>query len=64
VFNKKKKPDDRTDDIRFQEEDHQLLTRRRVKDYNQAKKRNRWLNLAIVVVIILLAITAYAIFYL
>ncbi|MGO2083874.1 hypothetical protein [Vagococcus sp.] len=39
----------------------QLLTRSRVKEYNRNKKRNRWLNIAIVVVIVSLGLVIYAI---
>ncbi|MGX7013742.1 hypothetical protein [Vagococcus silagei] len=39
----------------------QILTRSRVKEFQKTKKRNKWLNTAIIVVAILLAIMAYAV---
>lgn len=40
----------------------QLLTRSRVREVNKNKKRNSWLNKAIIIVAILLALTIYAVF--
>lgn len=40
----------------------QILTRSRVREHNQTEKRNAWLNRAIVIMVILLVITLYAIF--
>lgn len=39
----------------------QLLTRSRVREFNKDKKRNTWLNKAIILVAILLIIMIYAI---
>lgn len=39
----------------------QILTRSRVREFNKNKKRNAWLNKAIIIVVILLAITIYAV---
>lgn len=39
----------------------QILTRSRVREHNQTKKTNTWLNTAIVIVVVLLGITLYAI---
>ncbi|MGO3731905.1 MAG: hypothetical protein ACTJHC_01885 [Vagococcus sp.] len=44
-----------------QEEKDQLLTRSRVREFNKNKRRNAWLNTAIVIVGILLLITIYAV---
>ncbi|MGX6965277.1 MULTISPECIES: hypothetical protein [Vagococcus] len=40
----------------------QILTRSRVREANKNEKRNAWLNRAIVIIVILLVITLYAIF--
>lgn len=49
------------DDSPKKKEEDQILTRGRVREINQNKKRNTWLNKAIVIVAILLAITIYAV---
>ena len=43
----------------MKQENQQILTRGRVREINKNKKRNTWLNTAIVIVAILLAITIY-----
>ncbi|MBO0420154.1 hypothetical protein [Vagococcus fluvialis] len=45
----------------IQKEEPQILTRGRVREFNKNKKRNTWLNKAIIIVAILLAITIYAV---
>jgi hypothetical protein len=45
----------------IQKEEPQILTRGRVSEFNKNKKRNTWLNKAIIIVAILLAITIYAV---
>lgn len=45
----------------IQKEEPQILTRGRVREFNRNKKRNTWLNKAIIIVAILLAITIYAV---
>ncbi len=40
----------------------QILTRSRVREINKNAKRNTWLNKAIIIVAILLAIVIYAVF--
>ena len=40
----------------------QILTRSRVREANKYEKRKAWLNRAIVIIVILLVITLYAIF--
>lgn len=45
----------------IQREEPQILTRGRVREFNKNKKRNTWLNKAIIIVAILLAITIYAV---
>ncbi|MGY3766490.1 hypothetical protein ACWOAH_08100 [Vagococcus vulneris] len=40
----------------------QILTRESVRAFKKNKKRNTWLNMAIIIVGILLAITIYAVF--
>ena len=42
-------------------EEPQILTRSRVREHKNNKKRNTWLNKAIIIVAILLAITIYAV---
>lgn len=39
----------------------QILTRSRVREHNKNKKRNSWLNRAIIIVVLLLVITIYAV---
>ena len=46
----------------IKKEEPQILTRGRVREFNKNKKRNTWLNKAIIIVAILLAITIYAVF--
>lgn len=43
----------------MKQENQQILTRGRVREINKNKKRNTWLNTAIVIVAILLVITIY-----
>lgn len=45
----------------IQKKEPQILTRGRVREFNKNKKRNTWLNKAIIIVAILLAITIYAV---
>lgn len=45
----------------IEKEEPQILTRGRVREFNKNKKRNTWLNKAIIIVAILLAITIYAV---
>ncbi|UDM80068.1 hypothetical protein [Vagococcus fluvialis] len=45
----------------IQKEEPQILTRGRVREFNKNKKRNTWLNKAIIIVAILLGITIYAV---
>lgn len=45
----------------IQKEEPQILTRGRVREFNKNKKRNTWLNKAIIIVAILLVITIYAV---
>ncbi|MEG2708814.1 MAG: hypothetical protein RR968_06735 [Vagococcus sp.] len=45
----------------IKKEEPQILTRSRVREFKKNKKRNTWLNKAIIIVAILLAITIYAV---
>ncbi|MEG2255058.1 MAG: hypothetical protein RSC33_07010 [Vagococcus sp.] len=45
----------------IKKEEPQSLTRSRVREFKKNKKRNTWLNKAIIIVAILLAITIYAV---
>ena len=43
----------------IKKEDPQILTRSRVREFNKNKKRNTWLNTAIVIVAVLSVIPIY-----
>ncbi|MEG0254687.1 MAG: cell wall synthase accessory phosphoprotein MacP [Vagococcus sp.] len=57
---RKNKESNVSDSPQKKQED-QILTRSRVREINKNKKRNTWLNKAIVIVAILLAIIIYAV---
>lgn len=56
MFRKEKK-----EEPPVQNEEPQILTRSRVREHEKNKKRNTWLNKAIIIVAILLIITIYAV---
>ncbi len=58
----RKNKESNVDDSPKKKEEDQILTRSRVRAISKNKKRNTWLNKAIVIVAILLAITIYAVF--
>ncbi|MDT2815140.1 cell wall synthase accessory phosphoprotein MacP [Vagococcus carniphilus] len=58
----RKKKETQFDDEPSKKDEDQILTRSRVREFNNNKKRNTWLNKAIIIVAILLAILIYAIF--
>ncbi|AQP54440.1 hypothetical protein CBF34_02190 [Vagococcus penaei] len=47
--------------VTSKEETQQILTRSSVRKFKQNKKRNSWLNMAILIVVLLLGITIYAV---
>ncbi|HCM90036.1 MULTISPECIES: hypothetical protein [Vagococcus] len=57
----RKNKESNVDDLPKKKVEEQILTRSRVRAINKNKKRNTWLNKAIVIVAILLAITIYAV---
>lgn len=65
MFKKEKRqPKEETDKQKQEEKkpaQQQILTRSRVREFNKDKKRNTWLNKAIILVAILLIIMIYAI---
>lgn len=58
----RKNKESQMEDSPQKKEEDQILTRSRVREFNKNKKRNTWLNKAIVIVAILLAIIIYAVF--
>ncbi len=58
----RKKKETQFEDSPMKKEEDQILTRSRVRELNNNSKRNTWLNKAIIIVAILLAITIFAVF--